>query len=244
MPRDGSIAAARQKTDRFAGPTALCGGQRRRPWPALALLTLLAACAAPPPGAKPVPSPVPAEGNCLDRLKVYDMDYKPVADGGSAACPIRDAVEVTRVGQAKLSRPAVMTCALAEQLSAFEGIFVQPAAARTLGSPVTTIHHYGTYACRRATGKASRMSEHAKANAIDIGIFETAKGDKVSVARHWNGRDAYAEFLKQVGQGACTLFTGVLGPDSDSAHRDHFHFDMGPWAFCQLNPVDPRKLRK
>lgn len=180
----------------------------------------------------------------MERLKLYDMDFTPVADGGTAACPIRNAVQVTRVGRAKLSKPATMTCAVAEQLSSFESVFVQPAAIRVLGSPVTTLHHYGTYACRRATGKASRMSEHAKANAIDIGVFETEKGDKVSVARHWNGRDAYAEFLKQVGQGACTLFTGVLGPDSDAAHRDHFHFDMGKWAFCQLNPVDPRTLRK
>lgn len=206
----------------------------------LALAVLLAACAQ-----APAPSPyIAAPDDCLERLRIYDIEYEPVPDGGSASCPIRGAVKVSRVGQAKLSRPAVMTCAMAEKLSEFEGVFVQPSAQRILGSPVTTIHHYGTYSCRRATGKNSRMSEHARANAFDIGVFETASGVKASVTLDWNGRDAKAEFLKSVGQGACTLFSGVLGPDSDANHRDHFHFDLGPYAFCQLNPVDPRTIRK
>ena len=61
---------------------------------------------------------------------------------------------------------------------------------------------------------------------------------------------ALSRALKQRGMGIIVdivpnhMGIGVLGPDSDSAHRDHFHFDMGPWAFCQLDPVDPRSLRK
>ena len=214
--------------------------QGRSLWPALAFL-LLAACAAEPPAPSPY---IGATEPCLERLRGLDMDYETVPDGGSTSCPIVGAVKVSRVGKATLNRPAVMTCALAEKLSEWEGVFVQPAATRLLGGPVTTMHHYGTYACRRATGKRSRMSEHARANAIDIGIFETASGLKASVTLNWNGHDAKAEFLKQVGQGACTLFAGVLGPDSDANHRDHFHFDMGPWAFCQLNMIDPRTIRK
>lgn len=215
-------------------------GSRAAPWSAL-LLLLLAACTAEPPAPSPYIGP---PETCLERLRILDIDFEPVPDGGSKSCPIAGAVKVTRVGQAKLGKPAVMTCALAEKLSEWEGVFVQPAAKRVLGSTVTTMHHYGTYACRRATGKSSRMSEHARANAIDIGIFETASGTKASVTLDWNGHDAKAEFLKQVGQGACTLFAGVLGPDSDANHRDHFHFDMGPWPFCQLNMIDPRTIRK
>lgn len=222
------------------GPRPFAGVRGRSPWPCL-LLFLLAACAAEPPPPSPY---VGAVQPCLERLRVLDIDFETVPDGGSKSCPIVGAVKVTRVGQAKLDKPAVMTCALAEQLSEWEGVFVQPAARRLLGGPVTTMHHYGTYACRRSTGKSSRMSEHARANAIDIGIFETAAGAKASVTLDWNGHDAKAEFLKQVGQGACTLFAGVLGPDSDANHRDHFHFDMGPWPFCQLNMIDPKTIRK
>ncbi len=178
--------------------------------------------------------------NCQQYLRQFDLDYRPVADRSTGACRIRDAVQVSRIGQAKLSRPAIMTCALAVQLSEFETVVLQPAAKRTLGSPITTIHHYGTYACRNARSK-SRLSQHAYANAIDIGIFETASGIKTSVSRHWDEAGSKGEFLKTVGQGACTLFHGVLGPDSDRNHQDHFHFDMGPYTYCQLRPIDPRR---
>ncbi|MBN2752844.1 MAG: extensin family protein [Rhodospirillaceae bacterium] len=207
---------------------------KRAASPAFPLIALLlTACAtAPPPTAEPE--------DCRERLALHDVDFEPAPNFSSGGCHVSNAVKVSRVGHAKLSSPALMTCALALKLSEFEAVFVQPTAIRVLHSPITTIHHYGTYACRRRTS-GTRMSEHAKANAIDIGVFETATGNKVSVTRHWNTHDAKAEFLKTVGQGACTLFMGVLGPDSDKAHHDHFHFDMGDYAFCQLKFTDPRK---
>jgi hypothetical protein len=36
-----------------------------------------------------------------------------------------------------------------------------------------------------------------------------------------------------VHQGACGLFTGVLGPRYNQAHADHFHFDRGPFGICR-----------
>jgi hypothetical protein len=36
-----------------------------------------------------------------------------------------------------------------------------------------------------------------------------------------------ARFLATVHKTACTLFSTVLGPDANAAHRDHFHFDLG-----------------
>jgi len=170
------------------------------------------------------------------------MDFTPVAPTSHGRCHIRDAVKVSRFGQAKLSTPAIMTCALAIRLSDFEAIYLQPAAMRILKSPIKTIHHYGTYACRNARGK-SRLSEHAFANAIDIGIFTTQSGKNVSVSRHWNNSGEKSEFLKSIGQGACTLFQGVLGPDSDKNHKDHFHFDMGKYTYCQQEYIDPHSSR-
>ncbi len=35
-----------------------------------------------------------------------------------------------------------------------------------------------------------------------------------------------AAFLKRVHQGSCTVFATVLGPETNEAHRDHFHLDM------------------
>ncbi len=35
-----------------------------------------------------------------------------------------------------------------------------------------------------------------------------------------------AAFLKRVHQGSCSVFATVLGPETNEAHRDHFHLDM------------------
>jgi len=177
--------------------------------------------------------------NCKALLAQYNVEFVSVKNSTHGQCKIQDAVEVSRFGQAKLSTPAVMTCALAMRMSELEAVYIQPAAQRILGSPIKTIHHYGSYACRKARGK-SRLSQHAYANALDIGIFETQSGVKASVSRHWKNAGKRTEFLKTVGQGACTLFHGVLGPDSDSNHRDHFHFDLGPYTYCQQRFLDPR----
>lgn len=42
-----------------------------------------------------------------------------------------------------------------------------------------------------------------------------------------------AAFLRQVRDGACHGFSAVLGPDYNAAHRDHFHFDRGPYRVCR-----------
>jgi hypothetical protein len=33
--------------------------------------------------------------------------------------------------------------------------------------------------------------------------------------------------------GGCRLFRGMLSPDYNDAHRDHFHLDMGPYILCR-----------
>jgi hypothetical protein len=89
----------------------------------------------------------------------------------------------------------------------------------------------------------ARLSEHAKANAIDVSGFVLADGRVISVRSGWRTEDsdasgdedaeAEAAFLRDVHGGACGLFRGVIGPDGDAAHADHFHFDMGRWRFCR-----------
>ena len=112
---------------------------------------------------------------------------------------------------------------------------VRPAAVRRFGVAVRRIENAGTYACRRIYGRASGpVSQHATANAIDVTGFRLADGRLVSVAGEWSRGDAAARaFLHDVHDGACRLFAGVLGPDYNSEHRDHFHLDMGPYRVCR-----------
>ncbi len=161
MKRELPAASRREPKNRRRG-----GSATLRNLSAFLAPLLLAACAGTPPPAAP--------GPCRAELARLDVDFVPAPDFSSGNCGVTDAVKVSRFGRAKLSSPALMTCTLALKLSEWEATMVQPAAKRILGSPIATLHHYGTYACRRATG-GSRMSEHAKGNAIDIGVFETEK---------------------------------------------------------------------
>jgi hypothetical protein len=49
----------------------------------------------------------------------------------------------------------------------------------------------------------------------------------------WRGDPGERAFLREVRDGGCRLFRGVLSPDYNEAHSDHFHFDMGPYSLCR-----------
>ena len=94
----------------------------------------------------------------------------------------------------------------------------------------------GVYSCRNIIGSkfwVTRRSEHAKANAVDIGAFRLKNGSTISVRKHWKGTGKKAQFLRAVHLGACRYFRVVLGPEFNRAHHDHFHFDRGPLWRCK-----------
>ena len=61
-------------------------------------------------------------------------------------------------------------------------------------------------------------------------------GRRVSVAGDWTGegpRGAEGRaFLKRIRNGACRVFSTVLTPDYNAAHRDHLHLDGADWGLC------------
>ena len=103
------------------------------------------------------------------------------------------------------------------------------------GEGLAKVHHMGTYSCRRQRGNGSgRWSEHAFANAWDIGAFELESGRLIRVLTDWNGDDSNNRaFLREARQAACKVFNVTLSPDYNAAHRDHFHVDMGPYSSCR-----------
>jgi hypothetical protein len=98
------------------------------------------------------------------------------------------------------------------------------------------------------------LSEHALANAIDIPEFVLVSGERITVLDNWPKHPFTpplplpnpvrvaavgasvpmisaisadkSKFLKQVHDDACQTFGTVLGPDTNEAHKNHFHFDM------------------
>jgi hypothetical protein len=120
-----------------------------------------------------------------------------------------------------------MTCPLAANFAAWAKHAVRPAAQAYLGSEVVRIETMGTYNCRNINGgRSGKLSEHAFGNAVDISAFILRDGRRVSVLNGWNGRSDERAFLRRLHQSACKRFGTVLGPDYNSAHANHFHFDM------------------
>ena len=173
--------------------------------------------------------------DCLDRLAAFDTDFSRAPDfEGPRGCLVVNAVRIGRVGQARLSRPATMTCRMAELLARFERDVVQPTARDVFDQPVTAMQHMGTYACRSMRGRSDRLSEHAFGNAIDLAAFTIGDGAQtVTLTDHWSADDERGTFLRRLAEGACTVFKETLSPDYDVHHADHFHFDAGLHGVCR-----------
>lgn len=161
---------------------------------------------------------------------------------GEGQCGYSDGLRFEQGGAQQIDySPArlVTSCPVAAALAMWEWNVVQPAAQRHLGAQVTRIDHLGSYSCRRIYGRsAGDWSEHATADAIDVAAFRLSDGTRISVLDDWDKGGAKAAFLREVRTGGCRLFSTVLSPDYNVAHRDHLHFDQAArgemgWRTCR-----------
>jgi hypothetical protein len=155
-------------------------------------------------------------------------------EAGANGCGYRNAVELKQSVYA-YSAPVATSCAAAAALVMWERDVVRPAAQRRYGQDITRIELAApSYQCRRIAGRTDRrLSEHARANAMDIKGFTLANGRTVTVAEGWRGNQRDRLFLRDVRNGACDYFQAVLSPDYNRAHRDHLHFDLGRDDMCR-----------
>jgi hypothetical protein len=211
-------------------PAATYRNRRPAPIATILLLGLLAGCVSAP---RP-PAPSKTAAQCLSQLAAQGVRFAPIAAPVAAnGCGIDNGVRVEQSAVA-WNRPAEMSCTLAARLDSFEREVVQQAAQRHFGRPVALIHHFGAYTCRGENGGNGRLSQHALGNAIDIGSFELADGTRIAVETDWRGRGPRRDFLHDVAKRACAYFNVVLTPASDALHRNHFHFDVGPYRLCSV----------
>lgn len=167
---------------------------------------------------------------CAATLERAGVEASPVpARPASNGCGYDDAVALT--GGA-LSKTPAMRCATAVAYATWMRHVVQPAAERRLGARVASVRTFGAYSCRDIAGRPGRRSQHATANAIDVAGFDLADGRSVTLISHW-GRGEQGRFLREARDGACGLFAGVLSPDWNAAHADHFHLDLGRADICR-----------
>lgn len=152
----------------------------------------------------------------------------------SGGCSALGAVQLEEIGTPTANLGA-MTCPLARQFARWTREAVQPAARQWLGARVVRIETMGTYACRPVNNRAgARLSEHGRANAVDVAAFVIQGGRRITVLDGWAGDDQRTRsFLRAVQTAGCRRFQVGLGPDANALHRDHLHFDMGPGPYCR-----------
>lgn len=177
---------------------------------------------------------------CLATLAAANVAFTREPAIRSGACGTPHPVKVTAIGDVALSPPALVRCPIAAATTIWLTEVVQPAARKHLRSPVQSIGVAASYTCRMrrggGRGAGKRLSEHGRANAIDIGRVGLANGRVVEVAER-SRPSAERRFQRAVREGACMHFTTVIGPGTDAAHAHHFHLDLaerrGGYRVCR-----------
>jgi hypothetical protein len=171
---------------------------------------------------------------CKQVLAGAEMSYVWLDDRETGpACGLFDAVTIDRTAS-EVGEPFSLTCRTAVSLALWEKYVLDPASQARFGQPVSRIEHFGSYSCRNVYGRPNATrSRHATAEAFDVAGFVLADGHRIRVLGDWSGESDEAQFLREVRDGACRFFDGVLSPDYNAAHRDHFHLDRGPYRVCR-----------
>jgi hypothetical protein len=178
---------------------------------------------------------------CLAALETTGMQYDVLPDRETGAgCGFENAVRL-RSAPIRFGAPLALSCPVALSFYMWERHALQPAAEATFGQRVVAVDNLGSYACRnvnRGEGVApgASRSRHATADAIDISAFTLAGGKRIAVTV-WRANSAGGTpdvmLLQRAHAGACRYFDGVLGPEYNAAHSDHFHLETGGWRMCR-----------
>lgn len=167
----------------------------------------------PAPGQTPPLPDVWSEQEVIAALQQCVRDLAPISAEIEIDQPLRKGqcgaaapVDLRRIGPAPgprtiVFKPAVtINCKMVVALHTWVETVLQPKAEAMFGSPVTRIIGSSGYSCRNRYGLPdTRLSEHAKANAVDIGGFVLANGRKIEVLTGWGltKRDLVAKAKKE-----------------------------------------------
>jgi hypothetical protein len=134
---------------------------------------------------------------------------------------------------------AILRCPMASALAEWIRSDIAPLAER-LGTSISDLDNFDSFECRgRNRIVGAKLSEHGRANALDVRAFKFADGSLISLT----DRTVPRGLRESVLHSACTRFSTVLGPGSDWYHEDHIHLDLmerrGNYRICQWDVWDP-----
>jgi hypothetical protein len=132
-----------------------------------------------------------------------------------------------------------LRCPMAEELAHWVREDVAPTATK-LGSPLRVLDNFDSYECRgRNRVRGATLSEHGRADAIDVRLFKLADGRSLTLT-DVNVDKAWRETIKA---SVCARFSTVLGPGSDGNHEEHIHLDLAErrnnYKLCEWDVREP-----
>jgi hypothetical protein len=141
--------------------------------------------------------------------------------------------------QVSVKPAAILRCAMASAISEWIRTDIAPLAAGA-GSVLSSLDNFDSFECRsRNRVVGAPLSEHGRANALDVRALKLANGQSISLTDRTVSRELRENVLHSV----CARFSTVLGPGSDGYHEDHIHLDLmerhNNYRICQWNVWDP-----
>jgi len=159
---------------------------------------------------------------------------------GPGACGGPDLVRLEAIVLPDRSRvvvkpAAILRCEMAAALVAWAREDMMPLA-RSAGTALLGIDNFDSFSCRgRNRIAGAKLSEHGRANALDIRALNFAGRAPVSLTDSAVPRD----LREKVRSSLCARFKTVLGPGSDGYHENHIHLDLAPrrsdFRICKWN---------
>ena len=157
---------------------------------------------------------------------------------GAGGCGGEDLVRLEAVvlpdgHQVAVKPAAILRCKMASAIAGWVRTDIAPLA-KNLGSSIAALDNFDSFECRgRNRIPGAQLSEHGRANALDVRSFKFADGRTISLT----DRNVARETREAVLHSVCARFSTVLGPGSDGYHEDHIHLDLmerrNDYRICQ-----------
>lgn len=187
--------------------------------------------ATPEEEAKPEPGEEMAA--CREQLAqlgaTFTVPDMPAAEGQCKVVnPVRISAIATPAGTVDFPGEPTLNCIFAKQFTSWVADIAAPVVKAHTGEALAAISTGPGYECRNRNGDTTtKLSEHALGNAVDIASFNLPGKKNLPVSNVTKAENAESRWLMALRISACGYFTTVLGPGSNEAHAEHYHFDLG-----------------
>jgi hypothetical protein len=171
-----------------------------------------------------------SQDDCKAAMEAAGATFNWIGEAELQGCTVEQGVELVSVRSNRLQiefpQKPTMSCRFAKRFAEWTADIAAPVVVGHTGVQLQAVVTGPGLVCRNRVGTSTtKVSEHAKGNAIDIAGFALANKRSLTIGGALSESEARA--LTAMRTSACGYFTTVLGPGANPAHANHFHFDYG-----------------